>query len=108
MKKTLLLLCLLFSTAAFAQHGASMGSISSQPQVYEFPSHPAHASFTPMASERSILSGASFSFAQGDRPAADFPETATASETVSLGAIARELRRQHAQVKKSRVVWVNQ
>jgi hypothetical protein len=106
MKKTLFLLCLLFTTAAFAQRTGTV--ISSQPQVYEFPSHPAHASYAPMAREQSMLASASYSFAQGERPAADFPQQATASETVSLGAIARELRQQHAQVKKSRVVWVNQ
>ena len=105
MKKTLFLFCLLSTTAAFAQYGAS---ISSQPQIYQFPSHTAHASYVPMAREQSVLSRSSFSFAQGDRPASDFPQQATAAETISLGAVARELRQQHAQLKKSRVVWVNQ
>lgn len=105
MKKTLFLFCLLCTSAAFAQYGAS---ISNQPQIYEAPSHTAHASYAPMAHERSILAGSSFSFAQGERPASDFPQQATAAETVSLGAVARELRQQHAQLKKSRVVWVNQ
>ncbi|MBZ5614263.1 MAG: hypothetical protein LAO23_09665 [Acidobacteriia bacterium] len=106
MKTTLFLLCLLFTTAAFAQR-AGMTS-NSQPQVYEFQDHPAFASYAPMARERSILASTSFSFGQGERPASDFPQQATAAETVSLGAIARELRQQHALVKKSRVVWVNQ
>jgi hypothetical protein len=105
MKTTLFLLCLLSTTAAFAQYGAA---ISGQPQVYEFPDHQGHASYAPMGRERSILSGTSFSSAQGDRPASDFPHQATAAEAVSLGTIARELRQQHAQLKKSRVVWVNQ
>jgi hypothetical protein len=106
MKKTLFLFCLLSTTAAFAQYGAS--AISNQPQIYEFPSHTAHASYAPMASERSVLSSSSFHFAQGERPASDFPQQAPAAEAVSLGAVARELRQQHAQLKKSRVVWVNQ
>jgi hypothetical protein len=105
MKKTLFLFCLLCTSAAFAQYGAS---ISNQPQIHESPSHTAHASYAPMAHEWSILSGSSFSMARGERPASDFPQQATAEETVSLGAVARELRQQHAQVKKSRVVWVNQ
>jgi hypothetical protein len=105
MKTTLFLLCLLCTTAAFAQYG---GSISSQPQIYEAPSHPAHASYAPMAREQNNLGSSSFSFAQGERPASDFPHQATAAEGVSLGAVARELRQQHAQLKKSRVVWVNQ
>ena len=105
MKTTLFLLCLLSTTAAFAQYGAA---ISSQPQVYEYAGHPGHASYAPMGRERSILAGTSFSSAQGERPASDFPQQATAAEVVSLGAVARELRQQHAQLKKSRVVWVNQ
>jgi hypothetical protein len=106
MKKTLFLLCLLSTTAAFAQVS---GSISSEPHVYEFAGHPGQASYAPMAHERNILANASFSFAQGDRPALDFPHPAvTAEEAVSLGTVARELRQEHAQVKKSRVVWVNQ
>ncbi len=108
MKKTLFLFCLLSTTAAFAQYGPSIGSISSQPQIYEFPSHTAHASYVPMAREQSVLSSSSFSSVHGDRPASDFPQQAPAAEAVSLGAIARELRQQHAQLKKSRVVWVNQ
>ena len=105
MKKTLFLFCLLCTTAAFAQYG---GSVSSQPQIYEAPSHPAHASYAPMGREQNILGGSSFSSARGERPASDFPQQAPAVEAVSLGAIARELRQQHAQLKKSRVVWVNQ
>ena len=108
MKKTLFLFCLLCSTAAFAQYGASIGSISSQPQIREVPSHPAHASYAPMGREQNILASSSFSFAQGERPASDFPHPAPAVEAVSLGAVARELRQQHAQLKKARVIWVNQ
>jgi len=104
MKKTLLILSLtLFvTTAAFAQLGA--GYISSQPQIFHSPEHTAHAGFQPMASEVSIYPGASYTTAQGDRPASDFPQAASAS----LGDIARELKKQHALVKKSDVVWVNQ
>ena len=108
MKKTLFLFCLLSATAAFAQYGASAGSISSQPQIYEFRSHEAHASYASMAREQNNLGSSTFSFAHGDRPASDFPHQAPAADAVSLGAIARELRQQHAQLKKSRVVWVNQ
>jgi hypothetical protein len=104
----LFLFCLLSTTAAFAQYGAGVGSISSQPQIYEFPSHTAHASYAPMGRAQNILGSSSFSFAQGERPASDFPQQAPAAEAVSLGTVARELRQQHAQVKKSRVVWVNQ
>lgn len=105
MKKTLFLLCLLCllsSTAAFAQLGGSY--ISSEPQIYHSPSHEAHASYAPMSQEQNVLGGASYFSAQGERPLSEFPQPAA----VSLGTIAREFREQHAQLKKSRVVWVNQ
>ncbi len=101
MKKTLFLLCLLSTTAAFAQLGATL---SSQPQVYQSPSHPAHASYAPMSQEQNVLGGTSYLSAQGEKPLSEFPQPAA----VSLGTIARELRQQHAQLKKSRVIWVNQ
>jgi hypothetical protein len=102
MKKILLVLCLLSTAAAFAQLGGA-SYINSQPQVYQFPSHPAHASYAPMSQEQNVLAATSYSTAQGERPASDFPQP----ESVSLGSAARELRQQHAQLKKSRVVWVN-
>jgi hypothetical protein len=103
MKKTLFVLCLLSATAAFAQYG-SAGHISSEPMVYQYSGHPAHAGYAPMLQEQSILASANYSTAQGERPVSDFPQP----EPVSLGAAARELRKEHAQLKKSRVVWVNQ
>ena len=105
MKKTLFvlcLLCLLSSTAAFAQLGASY--ISNEPQIYHSPSHPAHASYTPMSQEQNVLAGTNYFSAQGERPLWEFPQPAA----IPLGTIARELRQQQAEVKKSRVVWVNQ
>ena len=106
MKKTLFLLCLLcllFSTAAFAQLGASY--ISNEPQIYHSPSHPAHASYMPMSQEQSVLVGTNYFSAQGERPLSEFPQPVVA---VPLGTLARELRQQHDEVRKSRVVWVNQ
>ena len=103
MKKTLFVLCLLFTTAAFAQRGGASYT-SSQPQSYQFPSQPAHAAYAPMSQEQSVLAATSYTSAQGERPASDFPQ----AEGVSLGAFAREVRKQHAQLKKSRVVSVNQ
>ena len=102
MKTTLLVLCLFSTTAALAQYGAA--SLNNQVQTPQFQSHEAHANYSPMSAERSILASSNFASAQGERPASDFPQ----AEGVSLGAAARELRKQHAQVKKSRVVWVNQ
>jgi len=101
MKQVLLALCLLSSSAAFGQYYAN--HISSEPQIYQAPDHPAHASFSSMADERGIVGGGNTSYAQGDRPAWDFPQAAP----VPLGDSARELKKQHALLKKSRYVWVN-
>ena len=102
MKKTLFVLCLLSGTAAFAQQNAA--SLNSQVTLPQFISHDAHASYASMSQEQSILASSSYASAQGERPASDFPQ----AEAVSLGSYAREIRKQHSQVKKSRVVWVNQ
>jgi len=104
MKKILFVLCLLSTTALFAQNYTIGASRNADPVIYESPSHPAHADYAPMSQEHSILGSGSYASAQGERPASDFPQ----AEAVSLGTAARELRKQHAQVKKSRVVWVNQ
>ena len=105
MKKILFVLCLLSATAAFAQYNNGLaGHISADPVIYQAPNHPAQASYSPLSQERNILGGTSYNSAQGERPASDFPQ----AEAVSLGAFAREFRKQHAQVKKARVVWINQ
>ena len=101
MKKILLVLCLLSTSAAFGQYFAN--HVDAQPQIYRAPDHPAYATYAPMAAERGIAAGGSISYAQGDRPASDFPQAAT----VPLGDTARELKKQHALVKKARVVWEN-
>jgi hypothetical protein len=102
MKKILFVLCILSATAAFAQYGGS--SLNTQVTIPTFSSHDAHASYAAMSTEHSVLTSSSYASAQGERPVSDFPQ----AEAVSLGAFAREIRKQHAQVKKSRVVWVNQ
>ena len=106
MKKTLFVfvLCLLSTSAAFAQYYTGGSSRSSELVILQSPSHPAHASYTPMSSEQTILASASYTSAQGERPASDFPQ----AEAVPLGTFAREFRKEHAQLKKSRVIWVNQ
>jgi len=73
--------------------------------ILELPSNPAHASYTPLASETSVVGGTGYATGQGDRPAWDFPQP----PQVSLGEAARELRKEHAQLaKKAKVVYTNQ
>jgi hypothetical protein len=104
MKPALFVLCLLSTSAAFAQYLGGLSSISNEPHSYQFSSHEAHASYAPMAQGQNILAATSYSSAQGERRASDFPQP----EGVSLGLVARELRQQHAQLKKSPIVWINQ
>ena len=106
MKAILLVLCLLSTTAAFAQYGGATSYISSQPQVFQPPSHPEHAAYAPMSQERNVLAATSYTLEQGVRRASDFPQSG--SEAISLGAFAREFRKQHSQLRKARVVWINQ
>ena len=101
MKTTLCFLFLFLSVAAFGQYA----NIPSQGYVYNPPDHPQHASYSPIASEQTVLGGSGYTMGQGDRPASDFPQ----KPQPSLGDIARQLRKQHQeQAKKSRVVWTNQ
>ena len=99
MKITLLVFCLLLATAAFGQYGY----LSPQMNPYNAPDHPAHASYAEMPAGQSVVGGGGYTLAQGDRPASDFPQ----KPQVSLGDAARELRKQHDQVKKARFVWTN-
>src|SRR5277367_4202226 len=102
MKKILFVFCLFVTTAAFAQYGPStLGSSGISAQVA---SHPAHASYAAMSAEQSVLPNVGYASAQGERPASDFPQ----QEAVPLGTAARELKKEHAPLKKSRYVWVNQ
>ena len=65
----------------------------------------ATASPMAMSPEQSVLPNVGYTSAQGERPASDFPQ----QDTVPLGTAARpELKKEHAQLKKSRFVWVNQ
>jgi hypothetical protein len=101
MKNILFVLLLLSASAAFGQYGAR--SIDSQPQIYHPPEHQATASYSRLAGERSIVGGGNTAYAQGDRPFSDFPQMAS----VPLGDMARELKKQHARVKKARIIWEN-
>ncbi|MGA9640010.1 MAG: hypothetical protein WBQ72_01325 [Terriglobales bacterium] len=103
MKTTLFVLSMFFATAALGQQFVG-GYLNGQPQPYHSPEHPQHASYTAIAQETSLYPNTGYPSAQGDRPASDFPQL----PSPSLGEVARELRRQHALVKKAPVIWENQ
>ena len=95
------MVCLLSASAAFGQN--YVGYLNSEPQVYHAPDHPAHASYAPIAQETFVGGGGSISIATGEKPASDFPQAAP----MPLGDAAREIKKQHAQLKKARKVWEN-
>jgi hypothetical protein len=101
MKTALLVLCLLATNVAFGQYAAR--AISSEPQPYQSPSHPEHAATHALAAEHYVLGGANYASAQGERRPSDLPQAATQS----LGETARILRKEHAKLKKARVVFEN-
>jgi len=104
MKSIFFALCILSATAAFAQYsGAS--AMGMQGPSYQFSSHPQHAENVPLAQEHNILAASNYFFAQGERPASDFPRQE--KTVIALGTTAREIRKQHAEQKKSHFVWVN-
>ena len=100
MKTTLLVLYLLLTSAAFGQNA---GSISGQPQPYHPTGNPAHASVQPLAQEQYVLSGTHYSSAQGEKATWELPQ----APVVPLGDIARMLKKDHAKLKKARVVYEN-
>ena len=100
MKTAIFVMCVLCASAAFGQVGAS---VSAQPQIYSFESHPQNASQQPMASEQS-LNTATYVYAQGERP---LWEVATPSHEVPLGDSARLLRQEHIAAKKAVKLWQN-
>ena len=102
MKKTLLILSLLLTTSAFGQY-LNGGYISSQPVPVIIPSHPAHAEYAPLATEQSVVVGGSYLIGQGERPLWDIPR----APEKPLGDSARELKKEHAQNKRARIIWEN-
>jgi hypothetical protein len=103
MKSTFFMLCFLCTTAALGQ---SVGgpTLSSQPQVFQVPSHPEHAFPQSMAQQQSLLERSGSVYARGERP---LWEVAPVSRVVPLGDVARILRKEHATAKKADVVWEN-
>ena len=99
MKTAFLVLCLFLTTVAFGQYAA----VSGQPQPYQPPSHPEHATVHELASEQSVLGGTNYVSASGERPTWELPQ----APTPSLGETARILKKEHGKLKKARVVYEN-
>jgi hypothetical protein len=104
MKTLLFMSCLLCATLAVGQSSAGVSALSSEPIRIEVPSHPQHASQQSLSGEQSLLITSEYLYAQGERP---LWEVAPATHAEPLGDVARMLRKQHADTKKTDTVWVN-
>jgi hypothetical protein len=102
MKATLVALFVLCTSAAFSQ----VGSVSSQPQVVQLPSHPLHAEEHAMATETSLVGGGTYTYAQGERPLWEFGSPLPAP--VPLGDVARAFRKEKLAAKKAGIVLEKQ
>jgi len=103
MKTILLTLTIFCAAAAVAQTPGAV--LSNEPQVLHLPDHPHLAEQAPMARERSLVGGGTYSYAQGERPLWEFGPV---SEPKPLGDIARELRQQKQSAKKAEIVFEKQ
>lgn len=93
---TLLVFCILSSTALFAQ----WGSISSEAHPMVMPSHEQHASEGNLAPQRDLFVRTATAMAQGERPLWEF-ELPSKPQPMPLGDVARLYRQEHAQAKKA-------
>ncbi len=102
MKKILFVVLLLSSSAAFGQYYAN--HLDNTPQVLQIPEHTAHASWGQMGRGTIHYWWRNYQLLPGATgQTSDFPQMAE----LPLGDAARELRKQHAKVKKARVIWEN-
>lgn len=102
MKIALFVLTILVAAAAFAQN---VGVISSQVSVIHIPDHPLEAHEQALATEHPLVGGASYSYAQGERPLWEFGPV---SVPVSLGDVARAYRKEKLTAKKAEIIFEKQ
>lgn len=106
MKTTIVVLfTLLCATAAFGQ---AASSISNHVQPLQMPENPLHAEQHEMAQERPLVGGmgATYTYAQGERPLWEFDPVLP--PPTPLGDIARAYRREKQAVKKAEIVFEKQ
>jgi hypothetical protein len=97
---------LLFLCASVAAFGQTASVLSNNPQHIVMPDdRPQHAAEHSMATESSLLSSGTISWAKGEVPLA---ELASPMYHTPLGDIARAYRKEHAIVPKAAKVTENQ
>jgi|SRR5271166_6686222 len=101
--------CILTIIFLFASLGhAQIAGSSVQPlngPSYSVPDHPQHASQADLRPETSLLGNNTVTYAQGERPMSDFPDT---KYVKPLGDVAREYRAEHVTAEKATRVWNQQ
>ncbi|MGA8215433.1 MAG: hypothetical protein WB799_17680 [Candidatus Sulfotelmatobacter sp.] len=102
MKTTIFVLCFFCATAACAQSATVLSSTAQPIQMYD---HPQHASQHAMATESSLLSTSSYSYAQGEVPLSEFG--GTLKPETPLGDIARALKKERTTPAKPTKVVEN-
>lgn len=93
---TLLVFCVLSSTAMFAQYA----SVNGEARPLVLPSHEQHASEGNLAPQTSLYVRTATAMAQGERPLWEF-QLPSKPQPTPLGDIARLYRQQHATAKKA-------
>jgi hypothetical protein len=103
MKTTLFAMLIICATGAMGQgYGAAANS---EPQIFQFPEHPAFAQRQPMAREQNLRGEESpYTYAQGEIPLRD---VVIPSTQVPLGDVARRVRSEHEAAKKADIIWVD-
>ena len=104
MKVTLFVLCFFCATVAFGQASGGGGSLSNEPVVTQFTSHPGHASQAGMLQSQDLLEKSVNVQAHGERP---LWEVAVPAPVTPLGDSARLLKQEHGAAKKAEIVWSN-
>lgn len=104
MKITIFVLCFLCASAAAFGQTASVQSNNPQP-IYMPDDRPQHAATHAMASESSLLTSGTISWAKGEVP---LSELGTPIYHTPLGDIARAYRKEHATMPKAAKVMEKQ
>ena len=99
MKTTIIVLCFLCATAAFAQNAPVLSGTAAPIQMAE---HPWHASQHSMAPETSLLGTVSpYTYAKGEVP---LSELGSLPYETPLGDVARAYRKEHGDSPKATIV----
>jgi len=104
MKTTLFVLVLLAAATAFGQAAGGTFVLSSEPQPIKVPSHQQTAAQHPLGNELNLLGTTQYASARGERP---LWEVGAKPVEVSLGEVARRLRKEHETVKRAEKCFEN-